>query len=272
MKIPIVPKKNLDLETRQSRLDNWKQFLQKQKIINCITDKPEINNLLTSLIDELRLTKDKIAFIVSFPKSSKHLNDFNNHLPNAIAHAIFHETGKVEIIGTGIKQSYNFNSAWEEIIQRSTNNDDLLIISSPPIKSKIDEAIRKATRAEKTLARNLNRWLKIFNATPGIRAKAPYQLENSDTILYIYYHDNPAYLIDAKLSESKGNSYASLYSDGSIRFNTVDENKKSSAHDTWRGDMEEAAIEKHSLQWLYENILALYKQYSDLIPEITFKK
>lgn len=128
----VIPKKKTKTVkvTRKITIEYiqpWIDFLTKEKIIRIDKEKKESSEVETN-----PFLKD-FYFVVIFPKSFQHINDFKGGLKVAQAKAFFMKDGSVYLLyirsGNELHQHQSYFGGWKNILLRSTGRELKVLLS-----------------------------------------------------------------------------------------------------------------------------------------------
>lgn len=151
-------------KTNIAAWEQWKTYFesQDQNLIRILTTEQGITDAINRF--DFIQGNPKNFFVVIFPKSIHHLNDFKNGASNAEAYAFFNKNGKSKIFFFGEEEPdvQLFYDAWSEIFLRVTGKKAFYPVSGVPKESLIltQEILSKKEQYEK----NLQEWRKLFVA------------------------------------------------------------------------------------------------------------
>ena len=248
----------------EERIESWKKFLSNQKIIRFIEDRKEIASLKSDFSFEQAL------FVILYPKSFLHLNDFQNGLPSANAAAIFHKNGSVNLlVNDNEPQRVTFSDAWKEIVLRTTgkNLEFLLTVEMP----KENLELKNVVEVQKEVSRRIKDWVDLFNKIPGIKAFV-YDAEDSEKIVDIKILRNLKSFLGfgspPSLEPEVPHAWFALLLDGTF-VNYISENgngmKEDSIYANWKKELD--ASDAHNWADFYRWAIKLTRRYEEAVPD-----
>ncbi|MCX6755232.1 MAG: hypothetical protein NT068_01660 [Candidatus Nomurabacteria bacterium] len=171
---------------KSARISAWQSYYEKQKIITVISNNEKDRELFKNLSEKVGTNENKIAFIVLFPVSFFHLNDFKSKIENATAKFYFLKNGTVigdEKIALKI---INFGRAYKEIAQRVTGvyvSNIIPEVNEKDLLSEEDE--QKLTEKLAKFDETLNLWMEKFRKLPAVNSVTLYDMESTDRLVTI---------------------------------------------------------------------------------------
>lgn len=240
-------------------LEVWKRYFQNQECIKTVTDKDIIRGIVEKGFS-LPETDSKVAFIVMFPRSFLHLNDFLSNLKSSSAVAVFLEDGNAVVKINDDQQMATYLGAWQEIINRTTGKTSLQLI--PELVTVNIDDLEKIKSNNQLFRERLQKWVNGFNQLPGVKADF-YEDEVPDRLLEIVIQtSHPSLNLDTiEIWELCATDTAdATYSDGHM----------GDVYENWRKDIIEGK-EKLTWQKFYDNVVELSKKYTT-VPEFKSKE
>ena len=236
----------------------WKEYFQSQECIKTITDKDAIKGIVEKGFS-LPETDSKVAFVVLFPRSFLHFNDFLSNLKSSSAIAVFLEDGNVVVKINDDQQMATYLGAWQEIMNRTTGKTSLQLI--PELVTVSIDDLEKIKSNHQLFKQKLQNWVDKFNQLPGVKAEL-YEGEVPDRLIEVRLETSHPTLnldtIEGWDLDARGIVDAN-WSDGDM----------GDLYEEWRkGVVDEG--EKLTWQRFYNHVVELSKKYIT-VPEFETK-